>query len=144
MDPRQLVGMTQGAKKRAARPKIVRNDHAWLAKHRALYRVGERLRPCPWCSRGGDPAYCAKTRKMLKPPYSICDGSGVLPTRKAARAKAAARAKGAQEYIAAFETLAGGELQPCCIDYAWDRSMKGESGHHPMCPMLAAPKGEGH
>lgn len=63
MSPRSLVGMTQGARKRAARryvtenydarstPQFVHVGHLLYAEARARYRVGERLRPCPGCAR---------------------------------------------------------------------------------------------
>lgn len=81
--PRSLVGMTQGARKRAARfaawhtavtygrevitPALRRciaadriklrteNVAAEYARKRARYRIGERLRPCKWCA--GPDAY---------------------------------------------------------------------------------------
>lgn len=82
IDPRNLIGMTEGAKKRAARfwagwgLLSGRNRETWkhvvrtaYATNRKLYRVGERLRPCPWIhddlgckGRGNGP----------------CDGSGVI------------------------------------------------------------------
>ena len=108
---RSLIGMTMGARKRAARrfecpgcmecggldkPKLepwrcygedidlgkeqwrpyhrCPNMRRIYRQHRAKYRIGERLRPCPGCMEC-DPKGFA----------SMCDGSGVLPARKAKR-----------------------------------------------------------
>ena len=73
-----VVGMTQGARKRAVLREMQREDHPlhnyrldyWEA--RALYRLGERLRPCPGC------AECSTCEREW---IRICDGSGVLPAR---------------------------------------------------------------
>ena len=100
---RSLVGMSMGARKRIA----WREYLAWCRKNldrellksatidtwdekgleegyqrglqaqrevRTKHRIGERLRPCPGCMEC-DPSGFA----------SICDGSGVLPARKAKR-----------------------------------------------------------
>ncbi len=78
--PRSLVGMTQGARKRAAWYEALRSNHdgdggpisnrklrlclsvlttkvlsvtvptEWRLEVRAQYRIGERLRPCPGCT----------------------------------------------------------------------------------------------
>ena len=102
---RSLVGMSESAKRQAARAQFVelvfasqgteckpgdkgpRWFHLWCrgsgdvascdpdyAALRSKYRIGERLRPCPGCMEC-DPSGFA----------SICDGSGVLPARKAKR-----------------------------------------------------------
>ena len=90
MDPRRLVGMTQGAKKRAAQWEVyeARLEHlgsdifklghtpwdrsaADYQKARADWRIGERLRPCRAIEHEGTPIYC-----------SHCDGSGVLPAQR--------------------------------------------------------------
>ena len=93
---RSLVGMTMGARKRAAHRAAVNalgNDRAkaytreygsylrsgeylgayWTA--REMCRIGERLRPCPGCEecRGYDDGI----------GVIHCDGSGVLPARRA-------------------------------------------------------------
>lgn len=110
MSPRSLVGMTQGARKRAARrslypafglipEKTARRRHLRCFKMarpggfvtrdgydhaRKLYRIGERLRPCPWCFGPGDRWNCAARTQQLVPTPSpgSCDGSGVLPAKK--------------------------------------------------------------
>ena len=63
--PRSLVGMSEGAKKRAARLEVAWCDlrGAGYRQSRSKYRIGQRLRPCPGC--------CAckskrLTRKQLK------------------------------------------------------------------------------
>ncbi len=64
--PRSLVGATQGARKRAVLREMQREDHPlhnyrldyWEA--RALYRLGERLRPCPGCPG------CDKPRSAIR------------------------------------------------------------------------------
>lgn len=90
--PRSLVGMTQGARKRAARRcpgcieckhEIPQRDYGLrcnsggvFAKSpeqwRRRFKIGERLRPCPGC---------ADCLAGLLGWMSICDGSGVLPAR---------------------------------------------------------------
>lgn len=60
MDPRRLVGMTMGARKRAAHRDLLAraakphrpDEAAWFVQSlqfRATLRIGERLRPCPGC-----------------------------------------------------------------------------------------------
>lgn len=44
--PRSLVGMTHGARKRAA-------WHSWPTVERSFFRIGERLRPCLGCPKCG-------------------------------------------------------------------------------------------
>ena len=82
--PRSLVGMTQGARKRAA----------WKSfSERARYHIGQRLRPCPGCLRcrscvgcevltfeGDTCEDCGRETPMAT---ESCDGSGVLPARGA-------------------------------------------------------------
>lgn len=64
MNPRSLVGMPQGPRKRAAWRKAVEKCggtddmdlvRSWYAEYREEYRIGERLRPCKWCA--GPDAY---------------------------------------------------------------------------------------
>ena len=91
---RSLVGMSQSARKRAARS----------ASMRATYRIGERLRPCLGCcacwghrisSAYGEIAECCgpqtsgkrksqikAMRKWQETLADNCDGSGVLPARR--------------------------------------------------------------
>jgi len=112
LDPRVLVGMTQGARKRALRRGAHRLGNAtkWYLRyvlrlnpaqvdlnsaeydqamnfslskereHRAAYRLGERLRPCPGCDK------CEGRRPvngmMIDIYRVICDGSGVLSARR--------------------------------------------------------------
>jgi hypothetical protein len=110
MDARKLVGMTQGARKRAAW------QEATIAPHRftygmgiKVYRMGHRLRPCPGCTKClrclcGNSAACiglyeAWTKHQKAEPscndccghgcedghcdkvYDICDGSGVITAK---------------------------------------------------------------
>ena len=111
---RSLVGMTQGARKRAwlrgalndylfphqnstGAEHDVRSDYSWSEiRVDAPFlgtKLGERLRPCPGCSvcarpchycemQEPDDSLCPRCGQVM---YStpICDGSGVLPARKA-------------------------------------------------------------
>ena len=82
--PRSLVGMTQGAKKRAIR----RCEQLDLDPvHRLWFRLGQRLRPCPGCHTcmpGVKGWHIDKVRGRFKMPTIAwsCDGSGVLPARR--------------------------------------------------------------
>lgn len=99
---RSLIGMTMGARKRAAWYEALRSGYdgrisnrklrlclrsvltadvlavtvpiEWRLEVRAKYRIGERLRPCPGCEecRGYDDGI----------GVVHCDGSGVMPARK--------------------------------------------------------------
>lgn len=80
---RSLVGMTMGARKRAAFRDLRADSFAveTLVKierteERAKYRIGQRLRPCPGCEA------CSMTWFV---PGNVCDGSGVLPAKRSAR-----------------------------------------------------------
>jgi len=76
-----LVGMTMGARKRAARAELIAAHQVQMvgeirreivqAVYALPYRIGERLRPCPnpFCSKEDG---CALRQ---------CHGSGVLPAR---------------------------------------------------------------
>ena len=66
---RSLVGMTMGARKRAARNSVKRSGLKPYMLYEE-YRIGERLRQCPGCMEC-DPKGFA----------SMCDGSGVLPAK---------------------------------------------------------------
>lgn len=100
IDARRLVGMTMGARKRAARqvpPNGYLASHISArkreaAKARAPYRLGDRLRPCccdactPTCYgcegerfEGDTCERCGRVHQARR----ICDGSGVLPARSA-------------------------------------------------------------
>ena len=115
MSPRSLVGMTQGARKRAARATVdnlcgsgsgaVLRMHrllrqkpshvtagqivAWYHGVRSKYRIGERLAPCFYCE--GPEAIASHrcptmTRTwLLKPARPTCDGSGLVPARRGRR-----------------------------------------------------------
>ena len=65
---RSLVGMTQGARKRAYRKAVIALEHSevWRGDvvDRSRFHIGQKLRPC-WCND------------------NVCDGSGVLPARRA-------------------------------------------------------------
>ena len=50
---RSLCGMSQGARKRRALDASVTRCGPEYAAHRAAFRVGERLRPCPGCKSCG-------------------------------------------------------------------------------------------
>ena len=97
---RSLVGMTMGARKRAAwalaatthqhrdysDPDQLFNAEVdaeqarqWAENLKAAstkYRIGERLRPCPGCCA------CGVSDPGNEYPIPWCDGSGVLPSRK--------------------------------------------------------------
>ena len=73
--PRSLVGMTQGARKRAIR-RVLRSEMPSCYRiPGAFYRIGERLRPCPGCCA------CGAIEPGNEYPIPWCDGSGVLPAR---------------------------------------------------------------
>lgn len=77
--PRSLVGMSQGARKRAAWKSSAFGYYSVVAE-RAKLRLGERLRPCPGCTACLVCLACENNncrRKHL--PVQYCDGSGVLP-----------------------------------------------------------------
>jgi len=91
---RSLVGMTQGARKRAARQDAMGVRTA-VHDFRTSIRIGETLRPCPGCSACARPCHycemqepddsrCPRCRQVM---YStpLCDGSGVLTARRGAR-----------------------------------------------------------
>ena len=114
MDARKLVGMTEGAKKRAAWREADSAPHRFTyGMGLSLYRIGQRLRPCkgcaqclkcscgnvaaciglyePWskhqpaapacdecCGHGCEDGYCYKLENFFP-----CNGSGVLPAKKA-------------------------------------------------------------
>lgn len=112
--PRSLVGMTMGARKRAARCAAVKHpmrkrvklvwfkcwsrdyhrrcatledaiSQAHYEDSRARYRIGERLRQCPWCklvtSLTGQCPGRGWNRDLLPDLSPPCDGSGVQPAR---------------------------------------------------------------
>lgn len=105
---RGLIGMTQGARKRAARRDFlaamdpsssVEAQSGLLAKVRERYRIGERLRPCPGCPICQPDAaeilddeswYLHNLNSPHPCEYScgevgvgdVCDGSGVLARRR--------------------------------------------------------------
>lgn len=83
---RSLVGMTMGARKRAAwaeyQGAILAQDGEEIGSWddaRAKYRIGQRLRPCPGC-----PA-CTTSRCQWGVGPGCMDGSGVLPAKRSAR-----------------------------------------------------------
>ena len=88
---RSLVGMTMGARKRAARNSVKRSGLKPYMLYEE-YRIGERLRPCPGCLRcrscSGcevlefEGERCARCGKECPSEPTQCDGSGVLPARK--------------------------------------------------------------
>ena len=102
MNARSLVGMTMGARKRAARAQymyaayVLRDCRRYVLRlfadtddgvshdykqARKMYRIGQRLRPCNGC------AECAYITwiggRQVRNTEFICDGSGVLPAKKA-------------------------------------------------------------
>lgn len=86
---RSLVGMTQGAKKRTAWREAASAPHRFTyGMGLVLYRIGQRLRPCPGC-HGCMPGvkgwHIDKVRGRYKVPTTAwcCEGSGVLPAKKA-------------------------------------------------------------
>lgn len=99
MDARKLVGMTQGARKRAARYDAQHLDtyrlHSRIARQYELYRIGKRLRPCPGkhgcvnCTRTcgacedqiPDDKRCLQCGVVMTTEGPFCDGSGVIPAK---------------------------------------------------------------
>jgi len=95
MNARRLTGMTQGARKRICRKdqklELAGEDPTpatikLLHEIRAMYRIGQRLRPCPGCHAcmpGVKGWHIDKVRGRFKMPTVAwnCDGSGVLPAR---------------------------------------------------------------
>ena len=103
MTPRSLVGMTMGARKRAALYEslhtqdtsptrltirearmvwasvcnMVAHSRPWREQVRKTYRIGQRLRPCPGCAK------CIPG--LLAGAWEYCDGSGVLPAKRKVR-----------------------------------------------------------
>lgn len=115
--PRSLVGMTQGARKRAAWYEALRSSYdgdggpisnrklrlchrsvltvrvlaatvpiEWRLEVREKYHIGQKLRPCAGCIR----CECQtafdvwpELGEALAKDRATCDGSGVLPARKA-------------------------------------------------------------
>lgn len=93
MNARRLVGMTMGARKRAARlnaeadyvnqglsglPPGWHRDSPYREYRRNL-RIGERLRPCPW--KHDERGCKGKGQEGSGPGDAYCEGSGVLPAR---------------------------------------------------------------
>ena len=100
---RSLVGMTMGARKRAARNSVKRSGLKPYMLYEE-YRIGEHLRPCLGCcacwghrisTAYGEYAECSgpqtngkrksQIKAMRKWQESLsddCDGSGVLPARR--------------------------------------------------------------
>lgn len=129
MNPLSLLGMTMGARKRAARAiamaEALRGDpdmpfwarnlterpmeaeprdrrealryfHGNERTHdeavtyrivRARYRIGERLRPCPW--KHDERGCMGQGQEGSGPGDAYCDGSGVLPARVKSQASEA-------------------------------------------------------
>ena len=115
MTPRSLVGMTMGARKRAARAQymyaayVLRDCRRYVLRlfadtddgvshdykqARKMYRIGQRLRPCPGCNDCGyaptitmwrlsRDAMWTSGSLAVKHIRNICGGSGVLPAKKA-------------------------------------------------------------
>ena len=92
MTPRSLVGMTMGARKRRARGLVGDLGHMLYGD----YRIGQRLRPCLGCYRccpmpcqgcGMLPSLDTDCEACRADHFAMamyaCDGSGVLPARKA-------------------------------------------------------------
>lgn len=96
MDARKLVGMTEGARKRAARRWLWPDDNRREALRRFLvlvagypgtrieyaqvrkpYRIGHRLRPCPGCAKCGSQVRRFAPTSGWKPPrkWILWDGS---------------------------------------------------------------------
>ncbi len=103
---RSLVGMTMGARKRAAQSAVVAElgvdrAHAYTREYgsylrsgeylgaywtaRAKYRIGQKLRPCVGClrckCRSAFEAWPELGEELAK-DHPTCDGSGVLPARR--------------------------------------------------------------
>ena len=72
---RSLVGMTMGARKRAARNSVKRSGLKPYMLYEE-YRIGERLRPCPGCFDCA--VECWVCHEPHDPPDELCGGSGVI------------------------------------------------------------------
>ena len=105
MNPRSLVGMTQGARKRAwgesrtlyalIFPNGIKTDeqemiagYSWSEIRAYWNELGQRLRPCPGCHGcmpGVNGWHIDKVRGRYRMPTTAwcCEGSGVLPAKKA-------------------------------------------------------------
>ena len=70
MTPRSLVGMTMGARKRAARNEDDYTRSAEYLFQRTKYRIGQRLRPCPGNGCRLGQSWCLR-----------CDGTGVVSAK---------------------------------------------------------------
>lgn len=94
--PRSLVGMTQGARKRAARAELIGAHQVGTLSEIPAgivrdvyrgphYRIGQRLRPCAGCirckCRSAFDAWPELGEELAK-DHPTCDGSGVLLARK--------------------------------------------------------------
>lgn len=95
-----VVGMTMGARKRAARQladsgeeELPPDGGSDYASARLLYRVGQRLRPCRGCDACDHTPTCTcapgtpnpqheRGCPVLRREESPCDGSGLLPAKK--------------------------------------------------------------
>ena len=76
---RSLVGMTMGARKRAARIDCF-GIRTKVHDFRTLLRIGERLRPCPGCFDCA--VECWVCHEPHDPPDELCGGSGVIRAGK--------------------------------------------------------------
>lgn len=101
MDPRSLVGMSERRKKQlshAEREALAAGSHPhsaawfseWQAARKTKWRIGERVRPCAYCL---GPEWIESMRCpavapgwMIRPEVQPCDGSGLVPARRARRA----------------------------------------------------------
>lgn len=94
--PRSIVGMTQGARKRAARAELIGAHQVGTLSEIPAgivrdvyrgphYRIGQRLRPCVGClrckCRSAFDAWPELGEELAK-DHPTCDGSGVLLARK--------------------------------------------------------------
>jgi len=81
MDARKLVGMTQGARKRAAWQEAASAPHRFTyGMGIKVYRFGHRLRPCPGC-------YACGVRRFTQPQGFFTDNTHYIEIRDYTRVR---------------------------------------------------------
>ncbi len=103
MTPRSLVGMTQGARKRAIRRVLRSKMPACYRLPRDFYRIGQKLRPCPGCQKCGSSVRRFAPTAGWKSPrkWVIWDGSQLWMIARTWKRKCAT--PNLSDYLAAVE-----------------------------------------
>lgn len=103
MTPRSLVGMTQGARKRAIRRVLRSKMPACYRLPRDFYRIGQKLRPCPGCQKCGSSVRRFAPTAGWKSPrkWVIWDGSQLWMIARTWKRKCAI--PNLSDYLAAVE-----------------------------------------